>query len=177
MDFPDIKLIKIKRQRLGLKQRELAGLAGVSQSLIAKLESGKIEASYSVVRNIFNALENAAKKNERLCKDIMIKRIISVKPEDGMLKARELMKKHDISQLPVIKNKRIVGNISESIILDNIEKDFSKVKVGDIMGNPFPTLSSDTPVSSVVGLIKQTDAVILTDKDSLSGILTKANLL
>ena len=108
---------------------------------------------------------------------VMIKRIISVKPEDGMLKARELMKKHDISQLPVIKNKRIVGNISESIILDNIEKDFSKVKVGDIMGNPFPTLSNDTPVSSVIGLIKQTDAIILTNKDSLSGILTKADLL
>ena len=177
MDFPDIKLIKIKRQRLGLKQRELAGLAGVSQSLIAKLESGKIEASYSVVKNIFNALENAARKNERLCRDIMTKRIISVKPEDGMLKARELMKKHDISQLPVIKNKRIVGSISESIILDNIEKDFSKVKVGDIMGNPFPTLSNDTPVSSVIGLIKQTDAIILTNKDSLSGILTKADLL
>ena len=35
------------RKQLGLTQAELAKLSGVSQSLIAKLEAGKIEPSYS----------------------------------------------------------------------------------------------------------------------------------
>ena len=40
--FQEINSIKSIRQRLGIKQNELADLAGVSQSLIAKLEKNKI---------------------------------------------------------------------------------------------------------------------------------------
>ena len=51
--FPKLNEISKKRKILGLTQSELAKLAGVSQSLIAKLESGKIEPSYTKVKTIF----------------------------------------------------------------------------------------------------------------------------
>ena len=41
-----------KRRQLGLKQAELAKMAGVSQSLIAKLEAGTIDSSYTKVKTI-----------------------------------------------------------------------------------------------------------------------------
>ena len=44
------------RKQLGLTQPELAQLSGVSQSLIAKLEAGKIEPSYTKVKSIIDTL-------------------------------------------------------------------------------------------------------------------------
>jgi predicted transcriptional regulator len=48
--FPQLEDIAKKRRRLGLKQAELAKLSGVSQSLVAKLESGRIDSSYTKVK-------------------------------------------------------------------------------------------------------------------------------
>ena len=58
MIFPDINTIQAKRQKLGIKQKELAQLSRVSQSMIAKLEKQRIEPSYSVAKRIFLTLEN-----------------------------------------------------------------------------------------------------------------------
>ncbi len=55
--LPPIEEIANKRRLLGLKQAQLAKAAGVSQSLIAKLESGKIDSSYMKVKTIFDTLE------------------------------------------------------------------------------------------------------------------------
>ncbi len=43
--FPTLEDIAKRRHQLGLKQSELAKAAGVSQSLIAKLEAGTIDFS------------------------------------------------------------------------------------------------------------------------------------
>ena len=48
----EITEIKIMRKRHGLTQTQLAKLSGVSQSLIAKLEAGIIDPSYSNVKKM-----------------------------------------------------------------------------------------------------------------------------
>ena len=55
--FPELEDIAKRRRQLGLKQSELAKAAGVSQSLIAKLEAGTIDSSYTKVKTIFDVLE------------------------------------------------------------------------------------------------------------------------
>ena len=55
--FPTLEDIAKRRRQLGLKQSELAKMAGVSQSLIAKLEAGTIDSSYTKVKTIFDVLE------------------------------------------------------------------------------------------------------------------------
>jgi len=62
--FPQLEDIAKKRRRLGLKQAELAKLSGVSQSLVAKLESGRIDSSYTKVKTIFNVLERLEAKTK-----------------------------------------------------------------------------------------------------------------
>jgi predicted transcriptional regulator len=47
--FPTLEDIAKRRRQLGMKQSELAKAAGVSQSLIAKLEAGTIDSSYTKV--------------------------------------------------------------------------------------------------------------------------------
>ena len=54
------KLSEIKRLRkkLEINQKELAVRAGVSQSLIAKIEAGKIEPTYSKACGILETLKD-----------------------------------------------------------------------------------------------------------------------
>ena len=61
----DIEKIQEIRKKLNLTQTELSKLAGVSQSLIAKLESGHIDPAYSKVKAIFEALDNQINKDQK----------------------------------------------------------------------------------------------------------------
>ncbi|MEM2547192.1 MAG: helix-turn-helix domain-containing protein, partial [Candidatus Bathyarchaeia archaeon] len=55
--LPSLDEIAKRRKLLGLTQKQLAKIAGVSQSFVAKVESGKIDPSYSKVKAIFDVLE------------------------------------------------------------------------------------------------------------------------
>lgn len=175
--LPDITLIKTKRQKLGIKQKELAYKSGVSQSLIAKIESKRTEPSYSSVNRIFSALESYEHKNDKTCKEVMTKNILSIKKNEVAIKAKQLIKKHGISQLPVLEGKRAVGSISETTLLDNIDRNLSNIQVKDIMDEPFPIVGAKTPVSIALPLLKIVDAILISEKESLVGIITKTDLL
>ncbi|MDH5420035.1 MAG: helix-turn-helix domain-containing protein, partial [Candidatus Bathyarchaeota archaeon] len=62
--LPSLEEVAKKRRILGLTQKQLAKLAGVSQSLIAKLESRKIDPSYTKVKAIFDVIERLEIKTE-----------------------------------------------------------------------------------------------------------------
>ena len=52
MILPEIKIIKRKRKEFGLTQKQLSKESGVSQSLIAKIEAEKAQASYEKMKKI-----------------------------------------------------------------------------------------------------------------------------
>jgi len=172
----EVREIKTIRKQFGLTQAELAKKSGVSQSLIAKLESGKIDASYSKVRQIFNFLESMHKKQELKAGDIMRKSIIPIGPEASISSAIQKMRKHGISQLPVVSSGNCIGMISETIILDSILKKNAQ-KVGEIMGDAPPVVSKKTPISAVSELLRNLPIVMVSDKGKLVGVVTKSDLL
>ena len=137
----ELKDIKKIRKKFNLTQIELAQRSGVSQSMIAKIESGHLEPTYSNAIKIFNALNNISKEKELTAKDIMEKNIISVTPDQEIKKTISLMKKHEISQLPVIQNNTPIGTISESSILNNILGNQNAKIVKEIMLESPPSIS------------------------------------
>ena len=118
--FPPLEEIARKRRQLGLKQTELARLSGVSQSLIAKLESGKIDPAYTKVKSIFEALEDLEVKTKIQAGKVLQNEIVSVQKKDPVSKVVDLMKTHGYSQLPVFDGKQPVGSVSEKAILRQI---------------------------------------------------------
>jgi len=89
------------RKQLGVTQAELAGLAGVSQALIAKIESGRIDPSFSKAKALSETLLGLQRKSTKKTKEIMVTDIISVESDQLVRDATELMQNHAISQLPV----------------------------------------------------------------------------
>src|SRR3990167_9417879 len=114
-ELEDIKKI---RKSLGLTQTELAKRAGVSQSIIAKIESGSIDPTLSKAKKIFEALSYFEKKHELKAEDIINKKIVDIKPSEYVKDAIKKIKKHNISQMPVIEDNKLVGLISESTLLN-----------------------------------------------------------
>jgi predicted transcriptional regulator len=180
MIFPEIHTIKTRRYKLGINQKELSKISNTSQSLIAKLEAGKLNPSYETVKNIFMVLDSLEHKNEKKCCEIMAP-VITISKTETIEKAIDLMKKHSISQLPVLDKKEIIGSISESDIYNRIlngeqKNILFKMQVAEIMGDSFPVINADYPISVAIPLLKSTEAILIVEKNNLKGIITKSNL-
>lgn len=167
--------IKDMRKKFGLTQSELAKRSGVSQSLIAKIEAGRIDPTYTNVRKIFEALTELGRKNTLKVKDVMGERVISVSPEESIENAIRKMRKFGISQMPVISDARAVGILSETDILNSFNSQ-SHV-VSDIMQEAPPLVSSKAPIELVIPILRYTPMVLVAEDGHIKGIITKSDVL
>ncbi len=174
--------IAVRRRAVGLTQSQLAGLSGVSQSYIAKLEAKKIEPSYNKVKAILEALAGLEQRMEKKVGEIMTTEIVSIGRGDTVQDAANLMSNHGFSQLPVIDGGRPVGSITERTIVERIvgargDGRIADRPVSEVMDDPFPQVGEDAPVSLVANMLRVYPAVLVHRKDTVAGIVTKADLL
>lgn len=166
--------IKEIRKRMGLTQTDLAKKSGVSQSLIAKIESGKIDPTYTKTKRIFDVLMNLTKERELKAEDVMNRKIISVKPSDLIKDVIKKMRKYEISQLPVI-DKNVRGMISEGLILENMDKVDGKVE--EIMGECPPIIPKMCSMEVVGSLLRYCPILLVAENSSLIGVVTKSDII
>ncbi len=182
MRLPELKTIQGMRKQIGLTQTQLAKAAGVSQSMIARIESGKADPSYSSIKNVFLALESAGKGKIMTAKDIMSRHVATIRSNVSVKEAAKVMKSKGISQIPIVDDNVVVGSISEKTLTDKIAQglqldNLSLVPVKDIMEQAFPQVDETTNISVVSTLLEYQPAVLVTNKGRISGIVTKADLL
>jgi predicted transcriptional regulator len=180
--LPPLEEVAQKRRLLGLKQSELAKLAGVSQSLIAKVESGKIDPAYTKVKNILEALEKLEVQAKIQAGKVLHNKVVGIQKNDPVSKVVQLMKSYGYSQLPVFDGKRSVGSVSEKTILNQIlaGKDLAqitKLPIEEVMEEAFPQVDEDAPLSLISSLLQVYSAVLVSKKGTAVGIITKADLL
>ncbi|MDN7023443.1 CBS domain-containing protein [Methanoculleus sp. FWC-SCC1] len=180
MDIPTPAELKAKRMQLGLKQADVARLAGISQSMVARIEAGSVDPRTSTLIKIVDVLKSA--ENSTLtAADIMHTPVLCVSPSDPISRAVEIMGKNSISQLPVIESGVPVGCISESAIINAMESGgLQKTHahdVRDFMEPGFPTVPHSMPVETVVHILQQNHAVIVLDKGKVQGVITKHDLI
>lgn len=168
--------VKKIRKKLGMTQAEFANRSGVSQSLIAKLESGRIDPTYTKAKKIFAALSDLEKKEEVKAEQLMTSRIVGVSSGTLIKEAIVKMKKYEISQLPVIDGHKLVGLVSESTILDALLNS-KATKVSEIMQDSPPIVSKATSIQVVSNLLKHYPVVVVSESGKLVGLITKSDLL
>ena len=178
--LPNLSEIKIRRKQLGLTQAQLAKSAGVSQSLVAKVESGQLVPAYEKAKRLFDALTAEYEKSEPRAKDVMVNTVYSVGPEDSVRRAVRLMESKAVSQLPVLDNCRAVGTIYEKTVLNQLSArpvDLSQLKVGKIMEESLPIVQEQTPLRLVSELLRHSQAVLIARQGRVKGIIAKSDLL
>jgi len=106
---------------------------------------------------------------------------ITIAPDKTVKEAFELMKQHDISQLPVLNEEEIAGAITESSVLSFLLENpmgNSEKKVADIMNAPFPVVSTELPIRKLNQYItKEVSAVMAKDKAGTMHIITQYDII
>lgn len=180
MQLPSPDELKQKRIDLCLTQSDLAKRAGVSQPLIARIEAGDVDPRLSTLKKIIDVF-NDIEKEDICLRDIMNSELISVAPNESIDKAVSIMEKYNISQIPVIQEGISVGSISEDMIVrsmaDKKTSVVSHMKIGDIMGDSFPTLSPGTDVKTASYMLEKHPAVLVLEKGQVAGVVTKYDIL
>lgn len=181
--------VKNTRKAVGISQKKLASMLGMSQSTIARLESDieRLNPSYRTVFNVMDALQDAAMRTEKskilgkLSSAIMHRHIIYVKPGDTVEKAVKIMKENDFTQLPVLNSRRgVVGTINEKRLLKitaDSQKDIADIKVNEIIDPALPQVDQDTEVAKIRPILENFGAVLVMDGSQAVGIITIYDIL
>ena len=81
--------------------------------------------------------------------------LISVQPQDKLKAAIQLFQQHNISQLPVIENNRVVGSLNEASIMKTLHDgvDLNNQEIRAVMGKPLPVLDENTDIAEAYRLL------------------------
>jgi len=177
LNFEDLKTLKQLRLQAHLTQWQLAKRSTTTQSTIAKIEAGKLEPSLKLAKRILNVL-NVVPEGKIKAKNVMASEVLSFLPSLPIKEAIDVMFDKGFSQVPVIKDNRIIGSITESSIISKIlGKDPSSLMVSDVMDEIFPMVPSNAIIEEIFFLLKYNSAILVISKGNLSGIITKADIM
>jgi predicted transcriptional regulator len=163
------------RKSLSMTQNQLAKISGISQSAIAKIESKKMEPSFSLIKKISSALESKKEKSSLKAKNIMHTPVTSIKFSESIDSIIKIMKKKGYSQLPVEQEGKIIGTITESALLDAITQ--GKKKAYEVMLDAPPIISKETNLEAIAGMLKHFPMLLVSENGKIKGVITKSDLL
>jgi cystathionine beta-synthase len=104
---------------------------------------------------------------------------ITVSPDEPLANAYTRMKLYDVSQLPVIKNDRIVGIIDESDLLVSVaaSKDAFGCPVHTAMVTELTFVNVKDPIEDLLPIFNNDFVAIVKDGDQFLGLITRVDLL
>jgi predicted transcriptional regulator len=179
--LPRLEYIKQARIRIGITQRKLATLTGISTSMINQIESGRCKPSYETARKIFEILGSLEGQSSMKAGDICSRNLISVQKYETLNTAIDKMRSNSISQIPVFDGSRVVGILSEDGLAKSmVEKDEKKMLnmvISMIMETPPPVVDVSTPAKALVPLVRFAKCVLISEKSTVIGIITVTDTL
>lgn len=106
--------------------------------------------------------------------------LISVSPYDTLSQATNLLQKLNISQIPVIDNQQVVGNLNEAALMKLLHEgiNFTNQEVLAVMGKPLPILDQNIDISEAYRLLLSGTTGIIIERDEAPvGLITRADLI
>ena len=104
---------------------------------------------------------------------------VVVSPTDLLVTAYQRMKLHDISQLPVMEDDRLVGLVDESDLLLHVYGDEAKFRdpVSTAMASKLDVLDVGEPMEALLPVFERGHVAIVTEGGKFLGLVTRMDLL
>ena len=106
--------------------------------------------------------------------------LVYVAPDTTLSQAIQIMRKWNISQIPVLDGNEVVGSLDENQILSRLLDDQNSANqtTAEIMEEPFPVIEANMRVDEITRLLdSQSNAVLVRSEDGSLGILTRSDLI
>jgi len=180
--LPRIDSIKQIRLKVGITQKKLATMTGVSTSMINQIESGRSQPSYETAKRVFDSLASLeGKSSSHKAGDFCSKDVVKLKPSNTLHDAIKKMHESSISQIPIFNGQELVGVISEDGIVKHLadvgESELKNAKLADTMEPVPPIVDYDTPANVLVPLIRYSKCILVSKKSKIIGIITASDTL
>ena len=180
--LPRIDSIKQIRLKIGITQKKLATMTGVSTSMINQIESGRSQPSYETAKKIFESLSKLeGESSSHTAGDFCSTDIVKLKPANTLHDAIKKMHQLSISQIPIFNNSDVVGMISEDGIVKHLaelgEAELKKAKLANTMESVPPIVDWNTPANVLVPLIRYSKCILVSKKSKVIGIITASDTL
>ena len=106
-------------------------------------------------------------------------RLITARPEDGVKAVIQIMKKHGISQLPVLDGDRLVGIISEGHLADALLRDPENVErpIGSLVDQSYIVVPPETPIGRLAAIFGEGKVALIEEGGKIKGLVTKIDLI
>ncbi|AIG29989.1 cystathionine beta-synthase [Flavobacterium psychrophilum] len=125
-------------------------------------------------------LDQEITKAEDVIKDHINKPLVIVRTQELVSHAIERMRKHKISQIPVIDITGFVGSVDESDLFRSYLEDqnIANKPISEIMGKPYPIIKLGTAIEEVSKLFtKENQAVLIDLGNGKHHIITKHDII
>ena len=180
--LPRIDSIKQIRLKIGITQKKLATMTGVSTSMINQIESGRSQPSYETAKKIFESLSKLeGESSSHTAGDFCSTDIVKLNPANTLHDAIKKMHQLSISQIPIFNNSDVVGMISEDGIVKHLaelgEAELKKAKLANTMESVPPIVDWNTPANVLVPLIRYSKCILVSKKSKIIGIITASDTL
>lgn len=118
-------------------------------------------------------------------KDVMTKDVIFVDKDVDLRHVLSLMKKHEITKIPVVEDKKLIGVITDNVIAVKLGSKrkrgvpASRLHASSVTEKDIETISPDTDIREILRKVGEPGPTMLNvvENDKLVGVVTKADLL
>lgn len=166
----------IRQQELGPDKTVVVVLPDSGSRYLSKIfnddwmrENRFLEGSMDEVRT-FHVLQAKA-----------VREVYTVSPTDTMQSVIELMKRQDISQLPVATEGRLVGMVSEVELLNHMlfstHQHSPDETIAEMINTNVTTINIDAPMETLMSIFTTARVVVVLENEQIAGVITKIDLL
>ncbi|MBV8583834.1 MAG: pyridoxal-phosphate dependent enzyme, partial [Candidatus Eremiobacteraeota bacterium] len=106
--------------------------------------------------------------------------MIAIVEEDVVKHALDLLRKHEISQLPVMRGDVVVGSVNDVAVMQAVfdHADLIHKPVKEVMGRPFPMLDVTVEVDQAYKLLTLANsAIVVTEREQPIGVITRQDVI
>ncbi len=105
--------------------------------------------------------------------------VLAAKTDDKVRDVIDMMKKHGISQLPVLEGPRLRGMVQEVDLLRHLLQGSGTLDntIADLVESDYATVTPSTKVELLKGVFNDAKIAIVMDRDNVVGVVTKIDLI
>lgn len=106
--------------------------------------------------------------------------LITVTEMQPVKEALDMLRRYEISQLPVMRGREVVGSVNDVAVMQAVfdHADIVHKPIGDVMGRPFPSLEHDVEVTVAYKLLTMgNSAIVVTQDHKPVGVVTRQDII